>query len=203
MDLQARAHDEGEIRRLDEVPPVVEQAWQRLVEEDNVGLDEAAALVAADAAGHFGAGDVLAHQVMREGRLALDAALVGEAAVGFDDQLARDAGCALKAVNILGVELMQDALLGEQADENVRDSGLEVARVEVLGQYIEGLGVLPEEPEVEDGLGLREVELGKVRVQARPRRAEVGDLCGIALAIDYWHREQKQERVRMHTSCGG
>ena len=144
------------------------------MEEDNVGLDEAVAR-AVEAARDLGDLDVLAHQVVGERRLALDAALVGEGAVGLDDEVVGDAGGALEAVDVLREELEEELLLREQADEDVRDGRVEVARVEVFGEDVEGLGILAEEDEVEDALGRGEVELGEVGVQAGLGRAEVGD----------------------------
>jgi len=176
MHLQARAHNEGQIRLSDEVLPAVEQLRERLAEKNNVRLHKANALTLAPyAAGYLCAGNVLAHEVGREGRLAVDAALIGEAAMGFDDEVGGNAGSTLETVDVLGVELVQQTLLGKQADEDMRDGGVEVARVEVLGQHVKGLGVMAEEAEIKNGFRLWQVQLGEVGVEAGFWRAEVGN----------------------------
>jgi hypothetical protein len=61
----------------------------------------------------------------------------------------------------------------------VRDGGAVAgAWVELLGEHVEGFWVLPEEGQVEDGLGLGQVQRGEVGVEACFRGAEVGDLRG-------------------------
>lgn len=57
------------------------------------------------------------------------AALGGEAAVGFDDQVVGNAGLSLQTVNVLCEDLGEQALFGEEGDEDVGESGLVVARV--------------------------------------------------------------------------
>ncbi len=46
---------------------------------------------------------------------------------------------------------------------------MEVARIEVLGEDVEGLWILPEEQEIKDGLGPRQVQLGQVGIETRLR----------------------------------
>ena len=46
----------------------------------------------------------------------------------------------------------QQPLLLQKSDEVMRRRGLELARVELLGQVEEGLGLVPEEVDGEDGL---------------------------------------------------
>ncbi len=71
---------------------------------------------------------------------------------------------------------MQQVLLRQERDKDVRDSGAVArARVELLGKHVEGLRVLPEEGQVEDRLGLGEGERGEVGVEACFRGAEIGD----------------------------
>lgn len=94
----------------------------------------------------------------------------------LDDAVGRDAGGALEAVDVLREEHVQQALARQQADEAVRDGrAVARARVQLLGQRVEGLGVLLEEGQVEDGFGLGQVEGGEVGVEAGFGGAEVGD----------------------------
>jgi hypothetical protein len=44
---------------------------------------------------------------------------------------------------------------------------VEIARVEVLGQYVKWLRILSEEGEIKNGLGPWEIELGEICIQAR------------------------------------
>jgi hypothetical protein len=77
-------------------------------------------------------------------------------------------------------EHVQEALAGQQRDEAVgQGRAVARARVELLGQRVEGLGVLSEEGQVEDGFGLGEVERGEVGVEACFGGAEVGDWGGL------------------------
>ena len=79
----------------------------------------------------------------------------------LDDAVGGDAGGALQAVDVLGEEHVQQALAGEQGEEDVRDGrAVARARVELSGEHVEGARVGAEEGEVEDGLGLGEVERG-------------------------------------------
>ncbi len=89
------------------------------MKENNVGLDEAVALWAANASRHIGAGDVLTHQVLRKGRLALDASLVRKTPVCLNNEVSRDTGGAFQTVDVLSKKLVQEALLCEQANEDV------------------------------------------------------------------------------------
>ena len=71
---------------------------------------------------------------------------------------------------------MQQALAGEQGQEGVGDGGAVAgARVELAGEHVEGLRVLAEEGQVEDGFGLGQVERREVGVEACGGGAEVGD----------------------------
>jgi len=79
--------------------------------------------------------------------------------MGLDDQLVRDAGSTLQTVDVLGEQLVQQALLGQEADEDVRDGRVKVARVEVLGENIKRLRIAPKEIELEDSLGPGQVKL--------------------------------------------
>lgn len=142
------------------------------MEEDDVGLDQAVAFLAV---GNLGAADVLAHLVIWVGRLAVDAALGSEAAVSFDDQVGRNTGGALQAVNVLGEELVEEALAGQEADEDMGDGRVEFAWVEILGKHVEWLGVFLEERQAEDIFGLLEVQGGQVGIETSLGRAKVGD----------------------------
>ncbi len=94
----------------------------------------------------------------------------------LDDAVRGDSRRALEAVDVLGEEHVQQALAGEQGEEDVRDGGAVArARVELLGEHVEGARVGAEEGEVEDGFGFREVEGGEVGVEACFGGAEVGD----------------------------
>jgi len=97
-----------------------------------------------------------AHQVVGIGRLALDAALAGEGAVGFDYQGRGDAGAEVQAVDVLGEVLKEEAFTGEEGEEGVREGGAVTAGVELGGEGVEGEGVGAEEGDVEDGFGVGE-----------------------------------------------
>ena len=103
--------------------------------------------------------------------------------MGLDDPVGRHAGGALEAVDVLGEELVEEVLLREQGDEDVRDGGAELARVELAGEDVEGLRAGAEEGDVEDGLGVGEVQAGEVRVEPGAGGAEVGD-CG-SVCVSY------------------
>lgn len=118
---------------------------------------------------------MLFHGPVGEGRQAVDAALRGEAAVGLDDELVGDAGLALEAVDVLRVDLGEEALLGEERDEDVREGRLVVAGVELFGEDVEGFGVGAEVRDVEDGFGSGEVEAAEVGVETGFGGAEVGN----------------------------
>jgi hypothetical protein len=118
---------------------------------------------------------VLLHFVIRKRRLALDASLGGEAAVSLDNQLARDTSLSLKAVDVLGEEHSKEVLLGKQRYEGMRDGRGVVARIQLLCENIEGIGVLAEVGDIEDCLGIREVEASKIGVQAGVGGAEIGN----------------------------
>jgi len=176
---QAGAHDDAQVRGGRQRAVQEEVLGQRLAEEDNVGLDDAVAL-RGQAEGHLALLDVLAHQVVRVGALAVDAVLRREAAVGLDDHVARQAGLALEAVDVLGEVLEQEALVVQQPDERVRNGRAVAPRGQLAGQGVEGARVLAEEVDVEDGLGVGEVEVGEIGIDARVGGAEVGDAGGRA-----------------------
>lgn len=151
VDGEAGAHDDDEVGHGGEVARVAEGGGEGLAEEDDVGLDEPAAFLAV---GDDFALDVVEHVVVRVGGVALDAALGGEAAVGLDDLVCGDAGAALEAVDVLGEVHEEDALLGEEGDEGVGDGGVEFARVEFLGEVVEGLRVFAKIGNVKDGFAV-------------------------------------------------
>lgn len=86
------------------------------MEEDDVGLDQTVALLAVR---DLGTADMFAHLIVGIRRLAVDAALGSEAAMGLYDQVGRDTGAALQAVNVLGEELVEEALGGQEVDEDM------------------------------------------------------------------------------------
>lgn len=77
--------------------------------------------------------------------------------MGLDDLVGGHTGSALQAVDVLSEELVEEALLGEEGDEGVGDGGAELARVELAGEDVEGLGLFAEEGDIEDGLWVGEV----------------------------------------------
>lgn len=77
--------------------------------------------------------------------------------MGLDDLVGGHAGGALEAVDVLGEELVEEVLLGEEGDEGVGDCGAELARVELAGEDVEGLRGAAKEGDVEDGLRVGEV----------------------------------------------
>ena len=109
---------------------------------------------------------VLLHLIVGKWCLALDAPLGGEAAVSLDDQFAGDASLALQTVNVLGKEHAEEILLGKQRDKGMRDGGRIIAGIQFFREDIERIGVLAEVGDVEDGLGVWEVQTREVRVQA-------------------------------------
>lgn len=75
---------------------------------------------------------------------------------------------ALQAVNVLGVQAQQQALLMQHADEVVHVVGPVVAWVQLLGQGEEWTRVIGEIVDIEDGLWVREVVLFQVGIQTSP-----------------------------------
>lgn len=71
--------------------------------------------------------------------------------------------------------LEQQALVAQQTDEGVGDGGAVAARVELVGEGVEGFWALAEVGYVEDSFGVGEVEAGEVGVEACFWTAEVGD----------------------------
>lgn len=78
---------------------------------------------------------------------------------------------SLKPIDVLRVEPQKQPLVMKQPEEVVSDVGLIVSRVQLLGQSEKRLGVVKEEWEFENGLGVREIVLLEVAVQATPRRS--------------------------------
>lgn len=101
--------------------------------------------------------------------------MLGKTAVGFYDHVTRHASLTLEAVNVLGEQLQEDALLVQQTDERVRDGGAILARVQFLGKSVEGQRIVAEIGNVEDGLGVWQAQASEVGVQACVWAAEVGD----------------------------
>lgn len=99
--------------------------------------------------------------------------LPGEAAVCLDDLLTGHAGYTLQAVDVLGEELEEQALVVQQLYKRVRDGRAVVARVEFLSECVEGLGVVAEEGDVEDGFCVGELQPREVGVEARLWGAKV------------------------------
>lgn len=87
------------------------------------------------------------------------------------------AGLALKAVNVLGEQLEQKPLLMQQSYERVCYCRPELSGVQFLSEGVEGLGVVAEEANVEDGLGIGQIETREVGVEPRVWRSEVWYTC--------------------------
>jgi hypothetical protein len=66
----------------------------------------------------------------------------------------------------------------QEGDEGVGERGAVLPWVEFVREGVEGVGVLPEVADVEDGFGVGEVQALKVCVEAGGGRAEVGDAGG-------------------------
>lgn len=77
---------------------------------------------------------------------------------------------SLEPIDVLRVEPQEQPLLMQQSEEVVSDVGPIVPRVQFLGQSEKGLGVVKEKLEFKDGLGVRDVILLEVAVEATPRR---------------------------------
>ncbi len=78
--------------------------------------------------------------------------------MGFDDEVVRNAGPPLEAIDVLSEEHTKQALIGEECDKSVGYSGMKPARIQLLGKNIERLGIRAEVIDVEDSLGKWEVE---------------------------------------------
>lgn len=76
---------------------------------------------------------------------------------------------SLQPVDVLGVEAQEQPLVVQQAEEIVGGVGAVVAGIELLGQGEEGLGVDKEIPQLKDSLGVGDVVLLQVAIQATPR----------------------------------
>lgn len=76
---------------------------------------------------------------------------------------------SLQPVDVLGVEAQEQPLVVQQPEEIVGGIGTVVAGIELLGQGEKGFGVNKEIPQLKDGLGVGNVVLLQVAVQAAPR----------------------------------
>jgi len=142
---------------------IVKERGQSFAEEDNVWLNQAVAIFF-DAVNNLLSLYVLAKRIFGESCAAFDAVLVGKTSMGLHDQIGRDSGAPLQSVDILGEQLMQEMLFGQETDENMRDCWKVFPWVDVLGKDIEGLGVLLEVLEVKHVLGSWQVECLEVGV---------------------------------------
>lgn len=73
------------------------------------------------------------HEGGGEGGVAVDAALAGEAAVGFDYEGVGEAGFTVEAVDVLGEVFEEEVFAVEEGDEGVGDCGAVFSGVELLG----------------------------------------------------------------------
>lgn len=76
----------------------------------------------------------------------------------FDDFFRRYSGSSLKAVDILSKEHLKKTLFGDEGDEGMGDGREEFARIELAGEDVERLRVFAEVGDIEDGLGVWQVE---------------------------------------------
>ena len=107
--------------------------------------------------------------------LALDAVGPPEGPVGLNDLVVGNPGDALQAVNVLGVDPPQVALLVQQGQESVGEGRSQLLREDVSDQAVEGQRVLGEVGAVEHGLRIREVVLLEFEVQSSRGRSEIRD----------------------------
>jgi len=77
---------------------------------------------------------------------------------------------SLEPVDVLCVEPQKQPLVVKQPQEVVYDVGPIAPEVQLLGQREEGLGVVREERELKNGLGVGEVVPLQVAVEATPGR---------------------------------
>lgn len=77
---------------------------------------------------------------------------------------------SLEPINILRVEPQKQPLVVEQSEEVVYDVGPVVLKVQLLGQSEKGLGVVREESQLKNSLGVWEVILLQVAIEAAPGR---------------------------------
>ncbi|KAK5146947.1 Glucosamine-6-phosphate isomerase (Glucosamine-6-phosphate deaminase) (GNPDA) (GlcN6P deaminase) [Rachicladosporium monterosium] len=103
---------------------------------------------------YFFGSDVALDIVFGIGMLALDAALPCEGAVRFHDLVVRYACFPLQAVYVLREQLQQQAFVVQQPDEGVSDRWSVLARIQLVRQGVERLGVLFEEADIEHCLGV-------------------------------------------------
>lgn len=92
-----------------------------------------------------------------------------------EDLVLRHAGPALEAVDILRDEGMEEAFPRQQRDKRVRDRGFAPPRISSPGHGIERLRGVAEVRDVEGRLGIGEMELRQLRVEARVRGPEIRD----------------------------
>ena len=153
-DRQAAAQDDGQVGLLHQGSAAVELAGQGLAKEGDVGLDQAATVLAE---GGLGA----AHVSLELGAVvvgaAVDAVLAHEVAVRKHDLVARQPGRQLEGVDVLGKDAQEQAAVGKHAHEEVGQRGLESAGPQLLGQRVEGPRVLAKVRDVEHRLGPRQL----------------------------------------------
>ena len=96
-------------------------------------------------------------------------------AVRGDDELGRHARRALKRVDILREAPAQYAARMQLGDKVVRRRGREIVGPQLGAQTVEGVGLLSEIREGEDGLRVGQIVLLQIVVEAGARRPKVGD----------------------------
>lgn len=106
----------------------------------------------------------LPHLVIGIRRRALNAALLCERAVCFDDRVAWYARFAIQTVDVLCEVLKQEGLLVEKCYEGVRDCWPVLPRVEFVGESVEGERVLAKVGDVEDSFRVWQIEACEVGI---------------------------------------
>ena len=106
----------------------------RFTKEDDVGLDKASAFPAPD---NLGLLDGSLHLRAVKGAAALDAVLVRERAVRFDDAMRGDARLALEGIDVLCEACVEERVVGKELDEGVGQRRPEIARVQLTGESVD------------------------------------------------------------------
>lgn len=173
--LQRRAHDDEEVSQR-EVREVLHEVSRELFpKKDDVWLDHA---LTSGALGHFPTHHIWSEVLVFIFPEANGAGGRCEGPVSLHQHLWRNPCQSFQAIDVLRVHAQQLILLVQQANKVVRHVGLEVPRIQLFGQGKERVWVSVEKVDLEYGLGVRQVVLLQVVVEATAWRPEIRDATG-------------------------
>ena len=93
------------------------------------------------------------------------------------DENIRTSSFTIQTIYVLREELKENTLFGKQADENVRDGWLVLARIQLARQTVERVWIAFEIRNVENSFSVWEIETSKIGVETGLGRSEVRYAC--------------------------